>query len=126
MTGTYINLAFSLLELIHEIGLSHVVRIDLCQAFASSCGKREIVLTVDNVIVQWHNGLEQQIVFPHLLRLGTKNYREQLINYLNLKEELIEQEKKNIILQINQPFLRLREKVIDLRLSKLAFVQSAS
>ena len=126
MTGTYINLAFSLLELIHEIGLSHVVRIDLCQTFASSCGKREIVLTVDNVIVQWHNGLEQQIVFPHLLRLGTKNYREQLINYLNLKEELIEQEKKNIILQINQPFLRLREKVIDLRLSKLAFVQSAS
>ena len=126
MTGAYVNLAFSLLQLIHEIGLSHVVRIDLSHAFASSCGKREIVLTVDHVIVQWHNGLEQQIVFPHLLRLGTKNYREQLINYLNLKEELIEQEKKNAILQINQPFLRLREKVVDLRLSKLAFVQSAS
>lgn len=126
MTGIYVNLAFSLLQLIHEVGLSNVVRIDLSQAFASSCGKREIVLTVDHVIVQWQNGLEQQIVFPHLLRLGTKNYREQLINYLNLKEELIEQEKKSALLQINQPFLRLREKVIDLRLSKLAFVQSAS
>ncbi|VHO02083.1 Cell division protein FtsQ [Candidatus Rhabdochlamydia sp. T3358] len=126
MTGAYVNLAFSLLQLIHELGLSHVVRIDLSQAFASSCGKREIVLTVDNVIVQWQNGLEQQIVFPHLLRLGTKNYKEQLINYLNLKEGLIEQEKKSATLQINQPFLRLREKVIDLRLSKLAFVQSAS
>jgi len=126
MTGTYVNLAFSLLQLIHEVKLSNVVRIDLSHAFASSCGKREIVLTVDHVIVQWQNGLEQQIVFPHLLRLGTKNYREQLINYLNLKEELIEQEKKSAILQINQPFLRLREKVIDLRLSKLAFVQSAS
>ena len=126
MTGAYVNLAFSLLQLIHELGLSHVVRIDLSQAFASSCGKREIVLTVDNVIVQWQNGLEQQIVFPHLLRLGTKNYKEQLINYLNLKEELIEQEKQ-VLLQhsINQPFLRLKEKVIDLRLSKLAFVQSA-
>ena len=126
MTGIYVNLAFSLLQLIHEVGLSNVVRIDLSQSFASSCGKREIVLTVDHVIVQWQNGLEQQIVFPHLLRLGTKNYREQLINYLNLKEELIEQEKKSALLQINQPFLRLREKVIDLRLSKLAFVQSAS
>jgi hypothetical protein len=126
MTGIYVNLAFSLLQLIHEVGLSNVVRIDLSHAFASSCGKREIVLTVDHVIVQWQNGLEQQIVFPHLLRLGTKNYREQLINYLNLKEELIEQEKKSALLQINQPFLRLREKVIDLRLSKLAFVQSAS
>ncbi|MGB7128748.1 MAG: hypothetical protein WBD50_06655 [Candidatus Rhabdochlamydia sp.] len=126
MAGAYVNLAFSLLQLIHEIGLSHVVRIDLSHAFASSCGKREIVLTVDNVIVQWQNGVEQQIVFPHLLRLGAKNYRDQLINYLNLKEELIEQEKKSAILPINQPFLRLREKVIDLRLSKLAFVQSAS
>jgi hypothetical protein len=126
MTGTYVNLAFSLLQLIHEVKLSNVVRIDLSHAFASSCGKREIVLTVDHVIVQWQNGLEQQIVFPHLLRLGTKNYREQLINYLNLKEELIEQEKKSAILQINQPFLRLKEKAIDLRLSKLAFVQSAS
>ena len=126
MVGTYVNLAFSLLQLIHEVGLSNVVRIDLSYAFASSCGKREIVLTVDNTIVQWKNGLEQQMIFPHLLRLGTKNYREQLMNYLNLKEELIEQEKKRVVLQMNQPFLRLREKVIDLRLSKLAFVQSAS
>ncbi|QZA58504.1 cell division protein FtsQ/DivIB [Candidatus Rhabdochlamydia porcellionis] len=126
MVGTYVNLAFSLLQLIHEVGLSNVVRIDLSHAFASSCGKREIVLTVDNTIVQWKNGLEQQMIFPHLLRLGTKNYREQLMNYLNLKEELIEQEKKRVVLQMNQPFLRLREKVIDLRLSKLAFVQSAS
>lgn len=126
MTGTYVNLAFSLLQLIHEVKLSNVVRIDLSHAFASSCGKREIVLRVDHVIVEWQNGLEQQIIFPHLLRLGTKNYREQLINYLNLKKDLIEQEKKNILLQTNQPFLRLREKVIDLRLSKLAFVQGAS
>lgn len=126
MTGIYVNLAFSLLQLIHELGLSHVVRIDLSHAFASSYGKREIVLTVEHVIVQWRNGLEQQIVFPHLLRLGTKNYREQLMNYLNLKEELIEQEKKSTLLQMDQPFLRLREKVIDLRLSKLAFVQNAS
>lgn len=94
MVGTYVNLAFSLLQLIHEVGLSNVVRIDLSHAFASSCGKREIVLTVDNTIVQWKNGLEQQMIFPHLLRLGTKNYREQLMNYLNLKEELIEQEKR--------------------------------
>ncbi|KAG6559451.1 hypothetical protein RHABOEDO_001397 [Candidatus Rhabdochlamydia oedothoracis] len=126
MTGTYVNLVFSLLQLIHEVGLSNVVRIDLSHAFASSCGKREIVLKVDNIILQWQNGLEQQMIFPHLLRLGTKNYKEQLVNYLNLKEELIEQEKKRVVLQINQPFLRLREKVIDLRLSKLAFVQSAS
>jgi hypothetical protein len=126
MTGHGVNLAFSLLQLINEVGLSNVIRIDLSQAFASSCGKREIVLMVDNAIVQWQNGLEQQIIFPHLLRLGTKNYKEQLINYLNLKEELIEQEKQ-VLLQhsINQPFLRLKEKVIDLRLSKLAFVQSA-
>jgi len=126
MTGTYVKLAFSLLQLIHEVGLSNVVRIDLSHAFASSCGKREIVLTVDNIIVRWQNGLEQQIIFPHLLRLGTKNYKEQLMNYLNLKEELIEQEKESALLEMNQPFLRLKEKVIDLRLSKLAFVQSAS
>ncbi|MDR2539996.1 MAG: hypothetical protein LBC45_05355 [Chlamydiales bacterium] len=125
MTGTYINLAFSLLQLIQEVGLSNVVRIDLSRAFASSYGKREIVLTVDYVVVQWQNGLEQQTIFPHLLRLGTKNYREQLMNYLNLRGELIEQEKKSMQLQMNQPFLRLREKVIDLRLSKLAFIQSA-
>jgi len=39
---------------------------------------------------------------------------------------LIEQEKESALLEMNQPFLRLKEKVIDLRLSKLAFVQSAS
>ena len=81
---------------------------------------------MDNTLIQWQNGLEQQIVFPHLLRLGTKNYRDQLTNYLSLREELIKQEQQNILRQpINQPFLRLKEKVIDLRLSKLAFVQSA-
>lgn len=126
MTGNYVNLAFSLLQWMNEIKLSNVVRIDLSHAFASSCGKREIVLIVDNSTVQWQNGLEQQIIFPHLLRLGTKNYKQQLINYLHLREELLEQEKKALLQQsINQPFLRLKEKVIDLRLSKLAFVQSA-
>lgn len=126
MSGNYINLAFSLLQLINEAELSNVVRIDLSHAFDPSCGKREIVLVVDNIIVQWQNELEQQIVFPHLLRLGTKNYREQLTNYLNLRDELIEQEQKHILLQrpINQSFYRLKEKVIDLRLSKLAFVQN--
>lgn len=127
MTGIYMELAFALLQLISETRLSHVVRIDLSNAFASSCGKREIVLRVDNTVVQWQDGLEQQIVFPHLLRLGTKNYKTQLINYFNLREALIEQEQKSFLLQqpVLQPFLRLQAKVIDLRLSKLAFVQNA-
>lgn len=104
----HLDLAFSLLKLIKETSaeeLIHVRRIDVSNAFAESYGIREIVLLTEDRI--------GNAVHRRILRLSTKNYPQELANYLKLREQLIAKEME----------LPSSEKVIDLRLSKLGFIQ---
>jgi hypothetical protein len=126
LQGKAFELALTLVRLLGEPaykGLFHIRRIDVSNINASSYGRREIVLLTEDQIFQKSEGKECLFVLPRLLRLSLKNYAAELGNYLKLREQLLEQECKNLSFTDGQDFCRLPEKVIDLRLANLAFVQ---
>jgi hypothetical protein len=116
MCGKYIDLAFKILAIVIDPKAAHafsVKRIDVSNAFAESYGTREIVvMTEDRLIKQ--NGVEVRI--PRILRLSSKNYAQELGNYLKLREQLLAEEKQS-------PDLQFKEKIIDFRIQKLAFIE---
>ena len=116
MRGKYIDLAFKILAIVMDPKAAHafsVKRIDVSNAFAESYGTREIVvMTEDRLIKQ--KGVEVRI--PRILRLSTKNYAQELGNYLKLREQLLAEEKQS-------PELQFKEKIIDFRIQKLAFIE---
>jgi len=102
--GAKIDLALSLYKLWEELVLleSRLKKIDVSKAFHESYGKREIVLKVENS----HE--------HHFLRLSTKNYREELRNYLSIKDKMgdVKKERGN--------------KVIDMRIAKIAYIENVA
>ena len=104
--------------------LFNVKRIDVSNAFEKSYGQREIVLITQDEL--YCNAKDQEIrfTFPRILRLSTKNYSQELANYLKLREELLEKEKH--ILQTQNPGkkrISFPQKIIDFRISQLAFIE---
>ena len=67
---------------------------------------------------------EVQIILPRILRLSTKNYAQELGNYLKLRQQLLEEERKiDVKVEGAQSMVRLKAKIIDFRIQKLAFVE---
>jgi hypothetical protein len=59
------------------------------------------------------------------LRLSTKNYAQELGNYLKLREVLLAEEQKTLsLLESSESTVRLKEKILDFRLQQLAFIQN--
>ena len=122
LRGKYFNLALSLLDIITDpkvADLFAVKRIDVSNAFSESYGTREIVVITEDLIFKSLNGKELQVVAPRILRLSTKNYAQELGNYLKLRQQLLEEENKNISANTT----RLKEKIIDFRIQQLAFIE---
>jgi hypothetical protein len=88
-----LSLAFSILKFSSQFPFT-LKRIDVEQAFADTLGIRGIVLIIED------DG------FRRILRLSTKEYEQNLGNYLELRKELPE-----------------KAYTIDLRLSQLAFLK---
>ena len=61
----------------------HVRRIDVSNAFAESYGTRAIVLLTEDFLIQG----QTDYILPRILRLSTKNYAQELANYLQLRTE---------------------------------------
>jgi len=128
LKGKYIYLAFDLLAMITDPKVSDlfsVKRIDVSNAFAESYGTREIVMITEDFITRHSAGKDVQFCFPRILRLSTKNYAQELGNYLTLRAELLAEEEKKItsVPEGSGPIVRLKEKIIDFRLQKLAFIE---
>lgn len=126
LQGKQVGIALELLGLLdqpHVHELMTVKRIDVSKAFAESYGTREIVVTVEDLIVMQYEGREIQYLFPKILRLSTKHYAAELGNFLTLRKQLVENERSRI-----QPhsshcgIVRKPETVIDFRIPNLAFV----
>ncbi len=126
--GRYASLALDLLAIFTDpkmMGLSFVKRIDISNAFAESYGKREIVVIAEDVLFQNIKGTESQVHIPYILRLSTKDYAQDLGNYLKLREQILEEESKKIAQMENgKTRLRLKEKILDFRIGQLAFIES--
>lgn len=116
------HLACSLLRVLQssEIPENFLIRrIDLSHADEKSLGKREIVLVAEDVIA----GKEGRWIFPRLIRFSPKDYAQALGNYLKLRMYLMEKERLALPpMRQEQMLLYCPVKVIDLRLSKMAFM----
>ncbi len=127
LQGKYVTLALDLLNIVADpkvADLFSVKRIDVSNAFAESYGTREIVVITEDSIIRHSNGKDVQLIIPRLLRLSTKNYAQELGNYLKLREQLLEEERKISSLPENAgAIIRLKEKIIDFRIQKLAFIE---
>ena len=96
LEGKCVDLALNILNIVTDpkvIDLFSVKRIDVSNAFAQSYGTREIVVMTEDTIVKSLQGKEIQLIFPRILRLSTKNYAQELGNYLLLREQLLEEER---------------------------------
>jgi hypothetical protein len=120
----YTLLALELIKLLKDSSdLLNVRRIDVSNAFAESYGTREIVLMTEDAIVLRENNRQTSFLFPRILRLSTKNFSQELGNYLKLREELLQKERMGLSLpkeEISE--VRMPEKIIDFRIPRLAFI----
>lgn len=113
--------AMDILESASRIFGSHVriLKVDTSQAFADSYGQRQIVLSIEEMTT-----VEDRIIYlPRVLRLSTLNLQEALTNYLVLQKHLRSQAIKSVG---DQPVVHLEPIVVDLRLSKLAYVKEGT
>ncbi|HSX04189.1 MAG TPA: hypothetical protein VLG76_05615 [Rhabdochlamydiaceae bacterium] len=126
LDGPKVELALKLLKLINEPFIKDqlsVRRIDLSKAFEKSYGRREIVIQVEDEIISKEGQRQVHYFLPQYLRLSTKNYPQELSNYLKLREELLKNEEGKLTLPAqDQTVVRLKCKIIDLRLEQLAFI----
>lgn len=122
LNGESKDLAFKILELIPQFcdANAFLCCIDVSNAFASSDGQREIVLTLEDRLIRVIDGKTILRVQPHLLRLRENNLLQQLGNYVVLRKYLREREKTDLL--AGEGTIRQAKTIsMDLRLSELAF-----
>lgn len=120
LRGKYIDLAFKILTIVTDPKVADsfcVKRIDVSNAFAESYGAREIVVMTEDHLILGIQQKDVEVRAPRILRLSTKNYSRELGNYVKLREQLLEEEKKK---QGSEAWAK--EKIIDFRIQKLAFI----
>jgi len=119
LKGYRTDLAFSLLEILQDKGkdLFFVKRIDVSEALAPNLGKREVIVVLENEI--YPENKESPKISSHFLRLTPKRFSEEIENYLKLRERLLEAESQEPVFS---GFYK--DKIIDLRLAQLAFIDS--
>ncbi|MES2122122.1 MAG: hypothetical protein V4492_05015 [Chlamydiota bacterium] len=127
LMGKYSALAMHVLSIVQESNVAdlfNVQRIDVSNAYSESYGTREIVLVVQDTLIQNVEGRLVQFAIPRILRLSTKNYAQELGNYLKLRPQMLEEERKRLPTPAKgQMACQLKEKVIDFRIDQLAFIR---
>jgi len=116
LLGRNFELAKEVIKCLQQDEFSSLIikRVDVSMAFAPSCGKRELVMELEEEKVK--NTSHE--VFPIFLRLSPKDYRQELANYLQLREEFLKKEIANLEGTHVHPV-----KIIDFRIPQLAFIQ---
>lgn len=125
LQNPYLDLAFSLLRAFEgspwREGL-RLKRIDVSNAFAPSLGRREIILITEEEISFKKEEREIAFLFPKILRLAPKDWSQQLQNFFALRQNMIEDYKKQLVLREEGGCFSPR--IIDLRVPQLAFVEN--
>ncbi len=127
LQNRYLDLAFNLLQTFEgspwRDGL-RIKRIDVSNAFAPSLGRREIVLITEEEISLKKENHEIAFTFPKVLRLAPKDWNQQLQNFFALRQNMIEDYKKQ--LGLAEEGRAFKPRIIDLRVPQLAFVENQS
>lgn len=115
LEGQKAQLAFSLLKAFDQhfaIDSCSIHRIDISKAFLSSCGQREIVVSLEERIEKINLLSSRRI-----LRLSTEQYPKELANYLLLRQRLNEQ-----LMATKDSVPTFSNLIIDMRIPNLAFI----
>lgn len=125
--GEKLNLCFEILSCMSHFSVCDqfpIQRIDVSQAFSPSYGRREVVVTVEDVFMRHKEGRDIEYHQRRFLRLHPRHFAQELGNYLALRKQLLETEgKEEKALSLQESALYLKDKVIDLRLDQLAFIR---
>lgn len=108
LNGREINLAFTLLNLFEtsiESQKTHLIRIDVSQAFENNFGKRQIVCLLDFAT-------KDKSSIHQMIRLSTKNYPQEISNLLVFIDSQLVQESIKASQQM----------IIDLRIPQIAYI----
>lgn len=99
-------------------------RIDVSNAFADSYGRREIVVKIEESLMFDEHFRKIVCTFPRTLRINSKEYNQQLYNFLSLSSQIKKDYASQIEVNDQTPdFIVFEERIVDLRIPKLAFVQ---
>ena len=127
LSSEKLNLCFEILSCVSDFSVCDqfpVQRIDVSQAFSPSYGRREVVVTVEDVFMRHKEGRDVEYHQKRFLRLHPKQFAKELANYLTLRKQLLETEgKEERSPSLQESALYLKDKVIDLRLDQLAFIR---
>lgn len=116
--------AQELLMLFQHYPFLQLQMIDLSKSQEKSLGKREIVIFLMDEMEMDLFGKKISLRFPKYLRMGEKNYSQQLANFLVLRDKIHQDYRKQIRrLGVRQKNITFAPKIIDMRIGELAFVQ---
>ncbi len=120
------KLAIDILNKLKTSGFADAIKItmlDTSRAYLQSYGKREIVLQIDEIVKINKEQKKTEFVFPKILRLSNTNFLEQISNYASLRKKIIKDyENQAVNFEATPGIVRFSPKTIDLRISKLAFI----
>jgi len=97
-----------------------IKKVDVSQAFAPSYGLRQIVITMEDTIVRKDKGKNVLYIFPRILRLSTKEYKQGLANYLSLRKHLLLEKPP----ASESATVKVAPLFIDMRLPSLAYTSA--
>ncbi len=118
-----LKLAYTILQLFSKSEAA-IRRVDVSSAFAESCGKRQVVLVIEENCRKILGEKERTFLQPIFLRLSVKNIHQELGNYNNLRKKLWDTVDFSLLSsQKGMSEYVLPPRTIDLRIEGLAFIQ---
>jgi hypothetical protein len=100
-------------------------RIDVSEAFADTLGKRQIVLILEESFKMPWQTQEITCILPRILRLNTKDYLQELGNYLVLRDdETLAFDPETAKFDAGAKVALLPKQVIDFRVANMAFIKT--
>ena len=118
--------ALDIYDKLKSSGFADLVKIkvlDTSRLELQSYGKREILLYIEEELKVQKKQKDRVVVFPIVLRLALSNYLEQIGNYLSLRLKILKDYDNQIKdIDLDDSVVKFKPKTIDLRLSKLAFI----
>jgi hypothetical protein len=124
----YLLLALDILQMLREMPWREnmrLKRIDVSHAFATSAGQREIVVLTEDELLFHENDRETICIFPRILRLPSKDYAQQLSNFLTLRRTMLDDYRRQLHqMHFAQSPVIFSPRIVDMRISQMAFVQN--
>lgn len=124
--GELFDLCLAILSCVNSLDICdqfRLLRIDVSNALASSCGRREVVVITEDVFIRHCQGQDVEYRKRRFLRMNPKTFPQALSNYLSLRKQLLEEEQKNLPeVPSTESVALLKDQVLDFRIDQLAFI----